>query len=50
MKTKLLKKNIKKIYKMNLIGDLRTSVLNFKFVMIRRNHKILVLTKNHLYS
>ena len=33
---------------MNLLEDLRMSLLNFKFVMIHITHKILVLIKNHV--
>ena len=33
---------------MNLLEDLKKSLLNFSFIMINAIHKILVLTKNHL--
>ena len=33
---------------MDLLEDLRMSLLNFNFVMIHIIHKILVLIKNHL--
>ena len=33
---------------MNLLSDLKMSLLNFSFVMIYIIHKILVLLKNHL--
>ena len=33
---------------MNLLEDLKILLSNFKFVMIYRIHKILVLLKNHL--
>ena len=33
---------------MDLLEDLRMSLLNFNFVMIYTIHKILVLLKNHL--
>ena len=33
---------------MNLLDDLRMSLLNFKFVLIHIIHKLLVLIKNHL--
>ena len=33
---------------MDLLEDLRMSLLNFNFVMIYIIHKILVLFKNHL--
>ena len=44
-----MKKNYKRIYKkMDLLEDLRISLLNFNFVMIYIIHKILVLLKDHL--
>ena len=44
-----MKKNYKKIYKkMDLLKDLKMSLLNFSFIMICRIRKILVLIKNHL--
>ena len=33
---------------MNLLEDLKKSLLNFSFIMIYKIHKILVLTKNNL--
>ena len=33
---------------MNLLADLKMSLLNFNFVMIDIIHKMLVLLKNHL--
>ena len=33
---------------MDLLEDLRMSLLNFKFIMIHIIHKILVLIKTHL--
>ena len=42
-KNKLFQKIIKK-----LLEDLRTSLLNFKFVMIYIIHKMLVLCRNNL--
>ena len=33
---------------MNLLEDLRKSLLNFSFIMIYTIHKILVLIKNYL--
>ena len=33
---------------MNLLEDLKMSLLNFNFVMIHTIYKILVLIKNHL--
>ena len=33
---------------MSLLDNLRMSLLNFNFVMIRTIHKILVLIKNHM--
>ena len=33
---------------MNLLEDLKMSLLNFNFVMIQTIYKILVLIKNHL--
>ena len=43
-------KNIYKtiLLKIDLLEDLRISLLNFNFVMIYIIHKILVLIKNHL--
>ena len=35
---------------MNLLEDLKKSVLNFSFIMIYTIHKILALIKNHLNS
>ena len=44
-----MKKKYKKKYKkMDLLEDLKMSLLNFSFVMIYIIHKILVLLKNHL--
>ena len=40
---------IKKIYKkMDLLKDLKMSLLNFSLIVIYTIHKILVLIKNHL--
>ena len=36
------------IYKLDLLKNLRMSLLNFNFVMIYIIHKILVLLRNHL--
>ena len=33
---------------MNLLEDVKMSLLNFSFFMIYTIHKVLVLTKNHL--
>ena len=33
---------------MNLLEDLRMSLINFEFVMIHIIHKVLVLIKNHM--
>ena len=33
---------------LNLLEDLKKSILNFSFIMIYTIHKILVLIKNHL--
>ena len=41
-----IKKIIKKIIKMDLLEDLRISLLNFSLVMIYIIHKMLVLLKN----
>ena len=41
---------MKKIFKINLLEDLRMSLLNFNFVMTYIIHKILVLLKNQLNS
>ena len=48
-----MKKIIKKIYeknykKINLLKDLKMSLLNFSFAMIYIIYKMLVLLKNHL--
>ena len=44
-----MKKKYKKNYKkMDLLEDLKMSLLNFSFVMIYIIHKILALLKNHL--
>ena len=48
-----MKKIIKKIYeknykKINLLKDLKMSLLNFSFAMIYIIYKLLVLLKNHL--
>ena len=43
-KKKKIKKNLEK---MNLLEDLKKSLLNFSFIMIYTIHKILVLIKNH---
>ena len=48
MKKKILEKFLKNLYKMDLLENLRMSLLNFNFVMIHIIHKILVLIKNHL--
>ena len=47
---KNIKKNYKKIYKkkMDLLKDLKMSLLNFNFVMIYIIRKMLVLIKNNL--
>ena len=45
---KKLKKIIKKMSKMDLLEDLKKSLLNFNFAMIYLIHKILVLLKNDL--
>ena len=46
---KKFKKNIKKlIKKMDLLKDLKISVLSFNFVMTYINHKMLVLIENNL--
>ena len=45
---KKLKKIIKKMSKMDLLEDLKMSLLNFNFAMVYMIHKILVLLKNHL--
>ena len=45
MKKKDIKKNIKKLYKMSLLDDLRMSLSKFNFVMINTIYKILVLIK-----
>ena len=42
---KIYKKNDKK---MDLLEDLKISLLNFSFVMIYIMHKMLTLLKNHL--
>ena len=47
-----MKRNYKKIYnkiykKIDLLEDLRMSLLNFNFVMVYIIHIILVLLKNH---
>ena len=45
---KIYKKITKKIIKMDLLEDLKMSLLNFSFVMIYIIHKILALLENHL--
>ena len=46
---KSYKTNHKKIYKkMDLLKDLKWSLLYFNFIIIYTIHKILVLIKNHL--
>ena len=45
MKTIINKKNYKK---MDLLKDLKMSLLNFSFFMVYTIHKILVLIKNYL--
>ena len=46
---KYIHKNCKNNYKkMDLLEDLKMSLLNFNFVMIYVTHKILVLIKNNL--
>ena len=43
------KKNVKKNYKrMDLLEDLKISLLNFNFVMIYIVHKVLILIKSNL--
>ena len=42
------KKIIKKFMKMDILEDLKMSLLNFNFVMIYLIHKMLVLLKNNL--
>ena len=49
MKKKIIKKKItKKLYKMDLLENLRMSLLNSNFVMIHIIYKILVMIKNYL--
>ena len=49
MKKKIIKKIIKKkLLKMDLLEDLKMSLLSFNFAMIYIVHKKLVLLKNHL--
>ena len=47
-KKEINKKKLKNLYKMDLLEDLRMSLLNLKFVGIHIIHKILVLIINHL--
>ena len=42
------KKIIKKFMKMDILEDLKMSLLNFNFVMIYLIHEMLVLLKNNL--
>ena len=44
----VMKKVIKKFIKMDLLKDLKVSLLNFNFVMIYIIHKMLILIKNNL--
>ena len=44
----VMKKVIKKFIKMDLLKDLKMSLLNFNFVMIYIIHKMLILIKNNL--
>ena len=49
MKKRIIKRNYKKNYeKIDLLEDLRMSLLNFNFIMTYIIHKILVLCKNRL--
>ena len=49
MKKNYKNNNKKNIYKMDLLEDLRMSLLSFNFVMIHIIHKILVFIKSHLH-